>query len=224
MKPRELRWLFIAVLAVLMIVDYVSEPITVGVSAEWRNERYQFAGGTSLLGLVLSLLIIGLYILLMYGAVTNLGHALPGVFRRFVAFWIDFWIAISALAPILGILPVLIEWKRTGVFEWSFVRATPAKGDWLIATLGVVLAAVALLLYYSLPLIRQRPSPGSCIVGYQVVPDEDTTLSLRTALLRTLLGFVAAASAYLAPFVGRDRKHGKFWLDKVFRTHAVKIS
>jgi hypothetical protein len=43
------------------------------------------------------------------------------------------------------------------------------------------------------------------------------------ALLRTLLGFIAACGAYLAPFIARDRKKGKFWLDKVFDTRAVTL-
>jgi len=127
MKPKELRWLFIAVLAVDMIVDYVGEPVIVGVSAEWKNGRYRFAAGTSPLALVLSLLIVALYILLMYASSAHFGQPLAGVFRRFMAFWIDFMIAITTVAPILGILPTLIEWKRTGTFEWSFERTTAAK-------------------------------------------------------------------------------------------------
>lgn len=48
-------------------------------------------------------------------------------------------------------------------------------------------------------------------------------MTVRTAVLRTLLGFVAACGAYLAPFVARDRKKGKFWLDGVFDTRAVRL-
>jgi len=94
----------------------------------------------------------------------------------------------------------------------------------VLATGGFFLGAACLVFYYALPLIRRKPSPGSCIVGYQVVPDDDATLTLKAVLLRTLLGFIAAAAAYLAPFVARDRKKGKIWLDKAFGTHAVKLS
>jgi hypothetical protein len=38
-----------------------------------------------------------------------------------------------------------------------------------------------------------------------------------------MLGFIAVSTAYLAPFIFRDRKKGKFWLDKVFGTHAVML-
>lgn len=72
--------------------------------------------------------------------------------------------------------------------------------------------------------VRRRPSPGTCIVGYQIVAEDGVELTLPKALLRTLLGFIALCAAYLAPFVQRDRKNGKFWLDKVFRTQAVTLT
>jgi hypothetical protein len=224
MKVKELRWLFIAALTALLIVSLVAEFPTIGASAEWTNGRYRFAGGTAPWALAYALVVIGLYLLLMYASPSDLGQPLPGVFRRFVAFWLDFILAMLAVAPILGILPALTEWRRTRVFAWNFERTTPAPGDTLLATIGLVLCSTALVFYYALPLIRGKPSPGACIVGYQIIPEEGTTLSFRTALLRTLLGFIAVCGAYLAPFVARDRKKGKFWLDKVFGTRAVTLN
>jgi uncharacterized RDD family membrane protein YckC len=223
MKVSELRWLFVAVVAALLFMSFRGEPMHLGVSAEWTNGRYRFAGGTTTGALALAGLIIGLYLLLMYAPPARLGQPLPGVFRRLVAFWLDFILAMAAVAPILGVLPALTEWRRTGVFEWNFERTNPAPGDGLLATIGVVLCFAALVFYYALPLIRGRPSPGACIAGYQIVPENGTTLSLRTAVLRTLLGFFAVCSFYLAPFIARDRKNGKFWLDKVFGTRAVRL-
>jgi uncharacterized RDD family membrane protein YckC len=195
-----------------------------GASAEWTNGRYRFAGGTTPWALAYALLVIGLYILLMYAPPSDQGPTLPGVFRRFVAFWLDFTLAMFALAPILGILPAITEWRRTGVFAWNFERTTPAPSDTLVAAIILAFCSIALVLYYALPLIRRKPSPGSSIVGYQIIPDEGTTLTFRTAVLRTLLGFIAVWGAYLAPFVERDRKEGKFWLDKVFGTRAVTLN
>lgn len=223
MKVRELRWLFIAVIVTLIVVANFGKPMSFGVSAETVNGRYSFSGGTSPIALILALLVILLYVLLIYSAPPSLGKPLSGVFRRFIAFWLDFVIAMISIGPILGIFPMLTEWKRTGVFQWSFERPTREPGDELLATIALVICAAGLTFYYALPLIRRRPSPGSCIVGYQVVCDEGISLTLRAVVLRTLLGFIAAAAAYLAPFVGRDKKRGKFWLDKVFGTYAVKL-
>jgi hypothetical protein len=223
MKINQFRWLFIAVLTAVLIISSASDFQTIGLTSEWNNGRYYFAGGTALWALAYALVLTGLYFLLMNASSCELGQPLPGVFRRFVAFWLDFILAIFAVGPVLGILPALTEWRRTGVFAWSFERTTPAPGDTLLAAVGLLLGLTTLVFYYALPLVLGKPSPGTCIVGYQVIPDEGKTLSFRRAVLRTLLGFIAPCAAYLAPFISRDRKNGKFWLDKIFGTRAVKL-
>ena len=160
----------------------------------------------------------------MYTVPSGLGNPLPGVVRRFVAFWLDFVLAMMAVAPIFGVLPALTEWRRTGVFKWVFERPNAAPGDGLLIAAQALVISVALVFYYAFPLLRRRPSPGTCMVGYQVIAEDGTTLNVRTALLRTLLGLIALCVAYLAPFIERDSKNGKFWLDKVFGTRAVMLS
>jgi hypothetical protein len=221
MTTKELRWLFLAVLGVALCVSFFSEPATYGISAEWTNGNYRFAGGTHPVALTFAFIISVLYCLLMFAPTPNLGEPLPGVFRRFVTFWLDFILALMLMAPVIGVLPALTEWKRTGNFEWNFERTTHAPGDGWLVTVGLVVLFAGLVFYYAFPLIRHRPSPGACITGYQIVPDEGVTMTLRTAILRTLLGFIAACAAYVAPFVARDRKQGKFWLDAVFGTRAL---
>ena len=223
MRMKELRWLFLAVLAVAVVLSFISEPVTFGISQQWTNGTYRFAGGTRPVALAFALIIVSLYLLLMFAPPANLGEPLPGVFRRFVTFWLDFILAMMVMIPLMGILPTVTEWQRTGAFQWTFERTFHAPGDgWLTAT-GLILATAELLFYFAFPLIRRRPSPGACITGYQIVPDDETTMTARTAILRTLLGFIAACTAYLAPFVARDRKNGKFWLDAVFRTRALTL-
>jgi hypothetical protein len=223
MKMKELRWLFLAVIAVVIFLGLVSESVTFGISEQWTNGRYRFAGGTHPVALTFALLIVVLYVLLMFAPLATLGNPFPGIFRRFVAFWLDFFLAMVVIAPIMGILPTLTEWKRTGDFEWTFERTTHAPGDGWLAFAGITFCFAALVLYYALPLTRCRPSPGSCIAGYQIVSDAGGSINTRAALLRTLLGFVAACTAYLAPFIARDRKKGRFWLDAVFGTRALML-
>jgi uncharacterized RDD family membrane protein YckC len=224
MHAKYLRWLFLAVIVALTVVGYLSEPLIIGMSMEWSNGDYRCAGGTQPWALVMAGIVTVLYLLLVCSPQGNLAQPLTGVFRRFLAFWLDFILAFMILAPIVGILPTLMEWRRTGIFAWSFERTTLVSTDvWLSGLLGIVTFA-GLAFYYAVPLVCRRPSPGSCIVGYQIVADDGVPLTLRRALRRTLLGFIAMFVAYLAPFVARDRKNGKFWLDKVFCTKAVKLS
>jgi uncharacterized RDD family membrane protein YckC len=224
MKMKELRWLFLAVVAVAIFVSFMSEPVTFGISEQWTNDTYRLAAGTHPVALIFAILIVALYLLLMFAPPATLGTPFPGVFRRFVAFWLDFILAMMAIAPIMGILPTLTEWRRTGNFQWTFERTTRAPSDGWLTLAGITFLLAGLVLYYAFPLTRCRPSPGACIAGYQIVSDEGAGINMRVALLRTLLGFIAACTAYLAPFIARDRKKGKFWLDAVFGTRALRLS
>ena len=223
MNAKDLRWVFLLIAMALLVWSYIPDQPTIGASAEWINGDYHFAGGTNPWAVLLAALIVGLYLLLQFSQVDGPGQPLPGVFRRFVAFWLDFILAFMAMAPILGIVPTLMEWRRTGEFAWNFERDTPAPYDWWVSGILVLVMFAGLAFYNAWPIIRRRPSPGTCIMGYQIVADEGVQLTLAKAMLRTLLGFIAVCSAYLAPFIFRDRKNGKFWLDRVFGTRAIKL-
>ena len=220
---KDLRWPFLAVLAVALLLISISEPATFGISQEWTNGAYRFAGGTHPGALIVALVLVVLYLLLMFAKAANVGEPLPGVFRRFVTFWIDFVLAMMLITPVMGILPALTEWKRTRTFQWHFERTIHAPGDGWLTAVGAVFLVAGLVFYFALPLIRRKPSPGACITGYQIVPDDGITMTTQRAILRTLLGFIALCIAYLAPFIERDRENGKFWLDKVFRTRALVL-
>ena len=223
MGMKELRWLFVAVLAVGLGLSLSSDPLTIGASQEWIDGKYRFAGGTSPAALGFALMDAALYLLLMFAPPPRVGEPLPGVFRRFLTFFLDFILAMILITPVIGIMPALTEWKRTGAFEWHFDRTVYVSGDgWLTAAV-LILVIPWLVFYFAFPLTRRRPSPGACITGYQIVPDDGTRITVRTAIFRTLLGFIAACGAYAAPFVARDRKKGKFWLDEIFGTRALKL-
>ncbi len=163
------------------------------------------------------------YFVLMYAEPSASRVPLPGIFRRFVAFWLDFLIAMMMAGPIVGLLPTIVEWRRTGVFEWAIERNTPAAWDSLLIWATFILTLAILILYFAWPLLRHRPSPGTCILGYQVVSEEGTSLNLARAILRTLAGFVAVCVAVAALIAGREKKKGQFWLDKIFGTRAVRL-
>lgn len=102
MRMEELRWLFLAVIAVALVLSFISEPVTFGISQQWTNGTYRFAGGTRPVALAFALIIVSLYLLLMFAPPANLGEPLPGVFRRFVTFWLDFILAMMVMIPLMG--------------------------------------------------------------------------------------------------------------------------
>jgi uncharacterized RDD family membrane protein YckC len=220
-----MRWVFLGLLGLFLVLSvFLSDgPVTAGVSAEWANGEYRFSGGTQPLMLVFAGAVVLAFVLLMHTKSVESTALLPGLLRRFVAFWLDFLFAMSALTPVLGILPMMVEWRRAGSFAWSFERTTQVATDIPITVISFVFLVPGLLFYFAVPLVFQRPSPGATIMGYQVVADEGGKIPLKRALLRSLVGYFALCASVIAPFVGRDSKAGKFWLDKTFQTRAVLL-
>jgi uncharacterized RDD family membrane protein YckC len=221
---RDLRLLFVAAFVALMIMAFASGPAEFGVSQVWASGQYYFAGGTSPVLLVFSALLIALYALLMRSEPSETENPVPGVVRRFFAFVLDFIFAILMFAPILGIAPTLFEWRRTGFFRWNFERTIQMSTDTLVTDVGLAIVSVLLAAYFVVPLKRGKPSPGACVFGYEVVSDDGKGLGIDTAVLRTLLGFVALSVWPIWAFIGRDKKNGKFWVDRIFNTRAVRLN
>jgi uncharacterized RDD family membrane protein YckC len=217
-----MRWVFLGLFLVLNTFLW-GGPVTAGVSAEWANGEYRFSGGTQPWALAFAGAIVLAFVLLMHTKRVESTVPLPGLMRRFVAFWLDFLFAMSALNPVVGIVPMTVEWRHAGSFAWSFERTTQAATDIPITVLSFVFLVSGLLFYFAAPLVFQRPSPGATVTGYQVVADEGSKIPLKRALLRSLAGYFALCAGVIAPFVGRDRKAGKFWLDKTFHTRAVLL-
>jgi hypothetical protein len=215
----------VGLLGLFLVLSTVfsGEPLTIGASADWAEGRYKFAGGTQPWALGFAVLIVYLFVLLMGAKRVESKTPLPGLTRRFAAFWIDLLFAMFALGPIIGLAPMIVEWRRTGSFAWSFDRTSQAAGDVPLIILSFTLLIPGLLFYFAIPLVLRRPSPGACVAGYQVVADEGRAVSLRWALLRSLVGYFALCAGFIAPFAGRDKKAGKYWIDKVFHTRAVML-
>jgi hypothetical protein len=215
MNAKHFRWLFLLLLAGLVLVAFsLDAATTIGLSGESSGDKYRIAGGTAPWALLFAALTIGLYSLLMSSSPPSHGGTIRGWWwRRLAAFWLDFFLALMATSPILGLLPVLAEWRRTGVFAWSFERTTPAPGDgWLFAAMFAI-ALPSLAIYYIWPLVRGRPTPGACIMGYQIVANNGSALTWRAALMRALLGL-----SFL-----RDWREKTLRIDEESATHAVEL-
>ncbi len=225
MSVTQTRWVLAGLLLfwIILLNVFPGESRTIGVSAQWSNGDYRFAGGTDPAALAMAVLFIGGYFLAFNTLGSENGKPVGGVFRRFVAFWLDFAIAMFAITPVLGVVPAVLEWNRTHTFQWHFERNVVAKGDSLQVSALLLLTFAGLVCYNIVPILGGRPSPGACIMGYRVVRDNDASFTFWKASLRTVVGFIAVCGAYLAPFIARDKKNGKFWLDKVFSTHATAL-
>lgn len=198
-------------------------PVTIGISLEATNSSYHYSAGTAPWAICIAAILLAFYLLLMRSKVDVSGPPMRGLLRRFVAFWLDVCFAIFIMAPVLGLIPMLSEWHRTGIFQWTFSRDTPARGDVLLDIASLLIAFILLGAYFTWPLMRQRPSPGACVCGYQIVTEGGAPMTFKSALLRSLPGFVALCGWFLEPFRPRHKEKGKFRLDDKFKTRAVKL-
>ncbi|HLY98751.1 MAG TPA: RDD family protein [Candidatus Angelobacter sp.] len=223
LRIRHLRWLFWGIVFAILCVATIAGPVTIGLEQEWSGNNYRFTGGTHPWALSFSALLFLLYCGLMYAEPALAQKPLAGAVRRFAAFFLDFLLGGLMIFPVSGLIVTLWEWKRTGVFEWLIERTEPARGDAFLFGFSFICSIAALVVYFTVPLLRQRPSPGACMLGYQVVSDEGTALTPVHAIVRTLFAFLAMGAWFITLFVFRNRKKGKLWFDYVFHTRAVTL-
>ena len=88
-KVKNLRWLFVGLLAISTGAVWINPPTTLGVTVETSDGQYYFAGGTQPWALSLAALIILAYFVLMYAEPSPNRIPLKGLLRRFAAFWLD---------------------------------------------------------------------------------------------------------------------------------------
>jgi uncharacterized membrane protein YhdT len=213
MNAKHYRWVIVLLLVGAWFFDGRYAPFNLGCEEQISDGRYHLACGSAPWALWQSALFAGFYLLLIYSPPAAPGQGFFGWWRRMAAFWLDFVYSTAIVAPLVGLIYIFEEWRRTGVFAWAFERTAPAPGDGLTDAAAYALLIPATLLYFAFPLIRKRPSPGSCVMGYQIVGDSGSRISLKTALKRVVLGFTFMA----------DRKRQIPQIDRWCGTHAVKL-
>lgn len=213
MNAKHFRWIFLALATAWYFYPDKTHQ-TIGIAEEIHNgEYYRIGAGTAPWALWFAGLISVLYVCLMISKPATPGQGFLGWWRRIAAFFVDFFLAMGIVSPVVGLIPVVAEWKRTGIFAWSFERTASAPEDTLVLALTMILGVSALLIYFALPLVRGRPTPGACALGYQIVGDGGARVTPLVALKRIVLGIT---------FLG-DRKRNVARIDSWFGTHAVKL-
>ncbi len=222
MNVGHFRWPFLLLtVGWFCWADTIKMPL--GISQSCINDACHFEAGTDPRAIAFAVGMIALYAVLLYAPPAPLGRPMTNLWRRFVAFWLDFIFFMAASSPFDGIAPTLMEWRRTGGFAWSFSRDVSAPYDGWLAWIEILLGLLGMALYFALPLVRGRPSPRSCMMGYQIVAGNGETMTMKQALKRAFFGFIAVCSAHRFLFQLRKKKNEKFPLDVQSGTRAAKM-
>jgi len=224
MKARDLRWFLAGYATLLLIAMVVRSDDLIGVNLSWGNGEYSYRAGSAPWAVAFAIVGIGLYVALTVGRVDASARPLPDLFRRWAAGMTDFVTAMMVWGPFIGLVALAAEYKRTGAFDWLIERQEYQPGDWLAAVVPVLLLMfVALPAYFALAWRLGKPTPGSCIFGFRILPDEGSRLPFWKAWCRAMLGAISLLGWpcwILAYWVVRDKDRRKFWLDVIFKTHA----
>jgi uncharacterized RDD family membrane protein YckC len=163
-----------------------------------------------------------LIILITYlTALSPIGEASTGTAagtgRRAAAWFIDFFLSLTALTSILTLIPLAAEAAATGHFAWAFERAHVTATDWLMTLVVIGLAFVGMAFYWTIPVMRRGQTIGQCIAGVRVMPASERAPSPSRVWLRGLL-------QPFAPLLWMGKLlSGKYWHDEIANMKVVRV-
>lgn len=212
----------IVIVVALMIFDPGQG---IGVNATTVNGHSFYRASSSPPALIVSLILVVLYLwVFRRKAQGRPSSETAGLWMRFWAFAVDFFLVTFILSPWAGFLALLREYAQTGSFQWIVQRDYFLPGDVGVTVLLVLCGFPLLLGYFVLPQYLGRPSPGSVLVGICLKYDADTAPPLGRVIGRVLLSYVALAGFFLSVPMALCNPEKRMWQDKVCGTRVVRWS
>lgn len=227
MRALALRWAFPALLIIMIVAARLSGEGGVGVGVSWNGDDYSFSASAPPWALAFTGVSTVLCVFLLLARVDCSSRPMPHLFRRFAAGLMDWAITLVMFASMQGLASVLVEYHRTGVFNWVIDRDKQQPWDVPEAAIGLLFVFAAMTVFFAVFFSKGTPTPGACIAGYRVCADGSSPLTFWRASLRALLGAMALLAWpgwILAYTLKREKAKGKFWLDTIFRTHAEYLT
>jgi len=186
---------FIVFALVFIVSMYGTEKM--GVKSEQVNSQYYFSAGTSVLALVLSPLFLAFLFLRSPSGIRETTITVVPLWRRFAAFIIDLSAALFAIASILALPALIMEWNHTGVMVWQFTRDFPRSTDFLVSFWPTVLAFFWLIFYFSYPLTKRDQTIGQFILGYRIAKGDVSRIPYKTAIIRVIVSFFVMCAGWI---------------------------
>ena len=201
------------------IILSMIEEHTVGFSIQIINDDISVAGGTSILAIISSLIMIVLTYL-HYDIDSPIStNMVPTVSKRISSTIIDGIFTMVGIAGLVGLIPTFIEYSQTGVFSFSFERDHLRSTDTVTMLLSGVCSLFIAGIYFGYPLRTKKQTIGNYLTGIIVLPTTSDNVGWGKGLARLLLTFIAVAGFFITILIGRD-KDGRYWHDKATDTNV----
>jgi hypothetical protein len=188
-----------------------------GFSVEGTDQRSQVSAASDPVLIAISLLSLALMALLLARQAPNEVEGIPTWRRRFAAFVVDIYIVFGATTPLVAVISLAVEARRTGSFAWSFERDFTVASDWYVG-LPLTLALVGMVaLYFALPIVYGTQTVGCYLLRLKVAPvDPSFKPRLADALHRVCVAFFALCTLPITLIRGHG-VDGSTWYDRSTR-------
>jgi uncharacterized RDD family membrane protein YckC len=209
----------------LSLVGWHFLPIdSIGFSCHTSSDGIDVSAGTHPAVLVWAALVICFYVFLLKKRISTNVVGNAGLFRRVLAYLIDFPLVVVTTSCVTAIIPLAAEAHRVGHFEWSVQR------DYLVSSdLGVILplsllSLVELFFYFVYPLTRGKQTIGDYIMRIKVTPrfGNEGRFTWGAAIERV---FYSAAGLMLWPYTVWKKldRNGQTWYDRKTDSTVVLV-
>jgi len=182
----------VSILGGLVVKAFRSEvPVTYGYSMEkTASGESHVAGGTHPVLLVTAAVFLALYFCMPTAEPRIDVAAKMG--RRMLACIIDILVVVAVGAGLTGLVAVLMERQRTGVFAWTFERDYITPMDLRLGVPLVVLSMVCVFLYFAGALVRGKQTVGDYILNIRTFNrDGEAEFGFGEACRRVIVGMRA---------------------------------
>ncbi len=181
---------FSIVAIVIAIILFGSQGATIGVSSSLVDSKYIIEGSSSITALIGSLILL-FFIFRLESKIERkpISNKVP-LWKRAIAFQIDFSIALLSMSSFLALPIIIAEYFYTGVFQWVFTREYIRSTDNVIVIGSVVTGMLWVIFYYAYPLIRRKQTVGQFIMGYRISTKIKSSLTLPSTFWHMIKGFL----------------------------------
>jgi RDD family protein len=214
-----------AFLAAGLAVSWLTDSKQIGFSVNQVDNDVLVQAGSDPWLLVWAAIAIPLFIYVLRRDFPYEPAGIPSWKRRFAAFFLDFYVALTSTAPFAALIPLAAEAVRTGSFAWSFKRRYTVDADWYLVV-PMVLAEMALVaLYFAWPVARNRQTVGCYLLRLRVVPAESSRArrSLALGFRRVTLGFIGLCTWPVMWLFGRG-DDGSTWYDRATNSRVELVN
>jgi hypothetical protein len=208
---------FIGLLATIIYIDK-----QIGFSIQTKNNITEVSSGTHPIIIINSIVIFVLCCFIPQK--TNNTHTIitSKKIRRIVAFYINFIVSLICVAGITSLIPLIIEYQRVKVFQWSFTRNYIISSDVFVGFPVIILSIILMLVFNSLPWFLGKQNFGEYLCNTKTIFIKKEQPTLNLAFKRSFAGFASCLILPITLVIGHNSEY-QYWQDKWCDTKVIQL-